>query len=186
MKKHVYIDLGTYDGDTLKDFMKRTDLSVKPEQFEIHCFEPNPDLLKKVIMTIKNYPTASIAFLPWAAWIKDGVLPFAKDTTETPMGSTLMSGKRSIWDTMPHVDVIAFDFPSWVLQFASDYVIVKMDIEGAEYPILENMLLDGTISLIDQLWCEFHPNKVVEYTSDYNSRLIERIRNAGVELIEWH
>lgn len=38
----------------------------------------------------------------------------------------------------------------------SDFIFVKMDIEGAEWPVLEKMINDGTIGLIDELAFECH------------------------------
>jgi hypothetical protein len=36
---------------------------------------------------------------------------------------------------------------------------LKLDIEGAEYDILEKMVADGTIKRIDELFIEFHWDK---------------------------
>jgi hypothetical protein len=41
-----------------------------------------------------------------------------------------------------------------------DYVILKLDVEGAEYNILEKMIRDRTIRRINHLFIEWHWNKV--------------------------
>jgi len=43
-----------------------------------------------------------------------------------------------------------------------DYVIVKMDIEGAEFDILPALLVRGAFPYIDELYVEFHPFKGID------------------------
>ena len=57
--------------------------------------------------------------------------------------------------------VQALDLSAWILQNFSekDEIILKMDIEGSEYSVLEKMIDDSSIDFINQLWIEFHPKK---------------------------
>jgi hypothetical protein len=41
-----------------------------------------------------------------------------------------------------------------------DYIVLKVDIEGAEYEVLEKMFEDGSIEYIDELYIEWHYDKV--------------------------
>jgi len=86
---------------------------------------------------------------------------------------------------MPHIKVESFDFSEWVKQFKDDYLLVKMDIEGAEFPVLEKMLKDDTVSCIDKLLCEFHPNKATNYTTNDKINLIDRLSKFTI-VKEWH
>jgi len=58
--------------------------------------------------------------------------------------------------------VDAVDFGRWLEDNFQkrDFIWVKLDIEGAEYPVLEKMIEDGTIEYVDQLYVEFHNVKV--------------------------
>lgn len=184
--RKVFIDLGSYKGDTIKEFYNWTQLIDDPTKFEIFAFEPNPDLetqMKKLANNFRN-----VSFKAWAAWINDGTIQLAVDKTATPMGSTVMNSKSAIWDNFPHIQVKCFDFSKWLKNKFSenDEIIVKMDIEGAEFKVLEKMLADGTINLIDYLFVEFHPNKVRDYTSDDANDLVQRILDAGGNLKLWH
>ncbi|MNE82871.1 hypothetical protein D3C80_1796350 [compost metagenome] len=42
-----------------------------------------------------------------------------------------------------------------------DLIIVKMDVEGAEYEILPHLLLSGVAPYIDYLYVEYHGQRVV-------------------------
>jgi hypothetical protein len=57
------------------------------------------------------------------------------------------------------ISVESFDFSKWVVREFSleDYVILSLDVEGAEFPILTKMLEDGTLNRLDRLYVEFHP-----------------------------
>lgn len=180
--RKIFVDLGAYDGDSIRYFMSRPDA----REYDIYAFEPNRKFHQQLADLWLEYPNI-VLLSQEAAWIEDTQLEFAVDQAESPMGSTLMPGKVEMWDKSVKQTVQAFDFPTWLEQFADDdYVIVKMDCEGAEFPILYKMLKDGNITVMNELWCEFHPNKVREYTTTDKLELMQDIRNTGVELTEWH
>lgn len=182
--RYIYFDLGAYNGDTIKYFLRKRNLIQPPSEFEIHAFEPNPafkDILRDTLTVMhKDWSLDARAI-----WTDNKDRQFAVDNTETPMGSTLMAGKTAIWDTMPHIKVPCLDFSDYLKSFKGNYIIVKMDIEGAEFPVLEKMLADGTINYVTQLWCEFHPNKVREYTTKDKRALVKRLRK-HTEVVLWH
>lgn len=182
MRKNIYVDLGAYTGDSVKEFKNWIKAAYGEKKWEIYAFEPNP----KLLINWRKMTNEHTHFEQAAAWTYDGEIEFAVDNTLTPRGSTVMQSKVAIWDTMPHIQVKCFDLSKWLEQFKDDLLVVKMDIEGAEFPILEKMITDGTIYIPDKLMVEFHPNKVRDYTTTYKEDLIKRIKNLGVELLEWH
>lgn len=52
--------------------------------------------------------------------------------------------------------VPCFDFSEWIHDLDEPEVIVKMDIEGAEVPVLEKLIEDGTDQRISLLLVEWH------------------------------
>lgn len=180
---NIYVDIGAYDGDSVEQFRNWSKLSFPDKSnWEIYAFEPNP----KFTAVLRKKQTDSIHFEAKAAWVEDTKLKFAVDDSETPLGSTLMPGKKAIWDTKDKIEVEAFDFSQWLKQFKDDFVVVKMDCEGAEFPILDKMIKDETIHIPYVLLVEFHPNKVVEYTTTHKNGLIRKIQKLGVNIKEWH
>ncbi len=180
---NIFIDLGAYNGDSIEEFRNWSKVAFPGRtSWKIYAFEPNPKfagvLRKKEDENTKTYNTA--------AWTKDTELEFAVDSTKTPLGSTVMSGKKAIWDTMSHIRVTAFDFSEYLKKFKDDFVVVKMDIEGAEFPILEKMIADGTDKIPHVMMVEFHPNKVQEYTTTHKNELIQKLLDRGVVIKEWH
>ena len=62
-------------------------------------------------------------------------------------------------DASYHFRVRVVDVASWIASsFApADYVFLKVDIEGAEHEVLEQMVRDGTMPLVDVLSIDCHP-----------------------------
>ncbi len=85
-----------------------------------------------------------------AAWTHDGTKMFS------PRGidGTVMVGS-SAWKGNPR-EVRCFDFSAWLGDLDEPEVIVKMDIEGAELPVLEKVVADGTDERISLLIVEWH------------------------------
>lgn len=178
--RKIFIDLGAYNGDTIKQFFNWGHLLGDPKEFEIYAFEPNPEFKDQLIELADQ--KGNILIDPRAAWIKDGVIDFMPDQ----LGSTVMKSKKN-WDDTKAIKVPCVDFSSWIKRFGliAD-ITVKMDIEGAEFPILEKMLNENTIDLVNGLWVEFHHNKVTDYTTTYKNELVERIKKRVLNFWEWH
>ncbi len=86
-----------------------------------------------------------------AAWVEDGTVEFS---ARTGIEGTLMTDSNA-WTG--HAETVqCFDFSEWVRALDTRDVIVKMDIEGAEVPVLEKLVADGTDALIGLLLVEWH------------------------------
>lgn len=180
--RRIFIDLGSYDGDTIEQFFNWGKLIGDPYDFYIFGFEPNLKFREQHKSLQKNKRNVKIENK--AAWTYDGTLAFWVDLANEPVGSTAMKSKAEKLESVEEL-VQCFDFSMWLKQFKDDYVIVKMDIEGAEFPVLEKMLSDGTAEIPDKLFVEFHPNKVIEYTTTDKNDLIKRFKKF-VDIEEWH
>jgi FkbM family methyltransferase len=58
-----------------------------------------------------------------------------------------------------YADVPTIDVSSWLAANACecDFVVVKMNIEGSEFSVLDKMLREGTLCLMDVAHVYFHP-----------------------------
>ena len=66
------------------------------------------------------------------------------------------------------VEVPAIDFAAWLTKNVKleDYVVVKMDIEHAEYAVLPRMLATGAACLVDELYLECHSKRPLHAHSE--------------------
>lgn len=90
-----------------------------------------------------------------AVWTHDGVVPFI-DYKLTPQIHHPIGGVGNHVGEGP--DVLCFDFARWLREIAATYdrIIVKLDIEGAEVPVLEHVIAEEADLLIDELLVEWH------------------------------
>ena len=143
--RYVFIDGGANVGQTVLAFEKSTLFAKHP--WTVVSFEPNPELVpripKRPFLTVREE----------AMWTKDEELEFQFSEQETPVLPTVVK-----FPVMKTVKVKAIDFGQWLSRTYSkdDVVYVKLDIEGAEYAVLEHMLQDGSLSRVDRLYVEFH------------------------------
>ena len=89
----------------------------------------------------------------------------------------------------------AIDIADWMRRTvrADDFVVVKMDIEGAEYDVVPHLLREKVADLIDELFLEVHtetnscckpPHDAGRHRPDA-MRLLQSLRDAGVYAHEW-
>ena len=60
-----------------------------------------------------------------------------------------------------------------------DYIILKIDIEGAEYELLNHMLSNNCLEYINDLFVEFHLGKITNITSNQHIDLVNKLHVVG-------
>ncbi|XP_070536389.1 uncharacterized protein [Ptychodera flava] len=85
------------------------------------------------------------------------------------------------------VKVPLVDLSQWIQLNTrkEDYVILKLDVEGAEYGILRKMLDDNTFEWIDKLYGEFHEWQPTEFSMEEKEILYDDMATAGVYMLKW-
>ena len=71
-----------------------------------------------------------------------------------------------------------------------DDVFVKMDIEGAEFEVLQHLVASGAAALVDSLACEWHTSKRGGKAGRlkalaWQARISKGLARAGVRLTDW-
>lgn len=164
--KCVFIDLGAADGNTLRDFVanKYGPVNQCPSnQWEATLVEANPRFNAQLKATEVTYPGVVHAKSSTAAYMCEAQTSFYVDTTSVAnnyWGSSMSanhddvikSGKQKV--TVPTVNVLKLLYETTI---PSDFVILKMDIEGAEWDVLPCLAQANSASLVDRLLVETHP-----------------------------
>ena len=112
---------------------------------QLYAFDPNPVLRPGE----RNRKGTSVRYRRIAAWLYDGEIGYLENITRSHIVALTALG-----DPAPD-PVACFDFSAW-LKTLGCHVILKMDVEGAEYELLERMIADGTDQLVDELLVEWH------------------------------
>lgn len=173
----IFIDLGAYTGDTVEQFINWGQILGDISDADIYAFEPSDyheqwiDVRDRHIKHVK-----SITFKQEAAWLYDGVVHFS----EADIGSTVMPTKNT-WNDDTVKKAYCFDFSKWLKQFKGEEIYVKMDIEGAEIPVLEKMLQDGTDTIPTMMMIEWHGGKLGQDWRDRENVVKDKL----TKWIEW-
>lgn len=188
--KNIFLDLGTHYGQGLREFIAKFNMD---SSWLIYTFEANYITHKKFI---DNYHklTPYVYSFNYAVSDHDGKLVINIETPPgedaTGMGSSVISldnwnpwgnGNRGYFKE--NAEVLCFDLSEFIKKVYNDgdKLIIKMDIEGSEYDVLEKMILDGTIKYIDHISVEWHSrffnnkeeieareNEILKYMHDNN------------------
>ena len=173
----AFLDCGAHDGRSVETFKART-----PDwrEFEIHCFEPNP-IFRDGLRAL-----ARVTFHEAAVWVEVGSKPLYQHLEGKLKASSLLSCKQDLNLSDP-IMVFCVDFGSWVKRHfqRDDYIVVKMDIEGAEYRVLSQMIADGSIGYVNELYVEFHHHKV-GVTREFHENLVDDLTAIGLAPKVWH
>ncbi len=152
--RKIFIDGGAHTGESLEAFCR---IYEDSEEYEAYCFEASyvekfKSSFDKVSKRhLEQNKIKSVEWYNKAVWIEDGEITFYNDGKE---GSSLIKEK---WSLDPK-EVECFDLGSWIKNNFSneDYIVLKLDIEGAEYEVLDKMFHDKTINYVNKLYCEIH------------------------------
>ena len=173
--RKVFLDLGAHAAISVKKFREEYPNS---DEYEIISFECNPRFTE----VLQN--TDDIVFYNKAAWIEDGTQDFYLGHAAS---SSLIYGKtRGNLDFDNPITVESVDISKWVVENFSkdDYIIMKMDIEGAEYEVLPKMIEDGSIDYVNIVYAEFHGKKVHKERED-TKKIRTAIRERGIPVHHW-
>ncbi|XP_072042664.1 uncharacterized protein [Amphiura filiformis] len=110
-----------------------------------------------------------------------GTLFVSKDEIK----DTKKGGKRklAVRPTIPTIDL-----SRWIRENTKkeDYVILKLDVEGAEFDILKKMLEEGTFDWVDKYYGEFHIHQPVSgWTREQKSAMVKTVKKDGKPMIGW-
>jgi len=173
--RKIFLDCGANEGESVKRFRH---LYPDHNEYEIYCFEPH----KKSTVHLKP----PIKIIHKAVWVKDGTIDFFPAGV-SPAGSTLLKDKTTWNVSQTPIKIESVDLSRWIAtEFTiDDFIVMKMNIEGAEYRVLRNMLSDGTLAMIDKLYVSWHFRKIPSISKKQHKKLVEDIKVAGHELLRW-
>jgi FkbM family methyltransferase len=170
--RKIFIDCGAYDGASVRKFKHE-----HPDEFlewEIHSFEAD-------LTCWPEWPVEGIEVKKKAVWIYDGEVNF-----HVP-GKKTASSSINRWTSLKPYRVECIDLSFWIQSNfdKEDYIFLKMDVEGAEYQILEKMEADGTLSYINEIGGEFHNKKcgVSKERDEFFKNLLKEKYN--LDWIDW-
>lgn len=180
--RKIFIDAGGNNGCSVRKFRKKYD---ERNLYEIYSFEPN----EKFFNCYSEFTNHKL--IKSAVWTHDGKLEFYLSKEHDAAGSSLYKDKIDprykksiIVDN--GVQIGCIDFSNWIVKNFNkeDEIILKMDIEGAEYEVLRKMITDGSIEYIDRIYIEWHYMKIPGVSKQQHLKLISDIPDE-IDISHW-
>ena len=174
-KRYVFFDLGTNNGDSVTYFIDKAQRSDKDsflkgygalndKKWEIYAVEANL-YFNKMLLKLKQH-CESLGhtfhlFTETAAWTKNEKLVFYLDTINVQgnyWGSSLLNYHPDVVNSgYKNVTVAGIDIANFLRKYnKDDEIVMKIDIEGTEYPLLLHLIKEHLLDLVDIIAVEYH------------------------------
>jgi FkbM family methyltransferase len=129
----------------------------------VYAFEPNPDAYARLVESTAEYPNVT-AFQAAVTTTPGPVKLFLhKYASDDPLhfstGSSLVGSKRNVRQDRYEM-VEGIQFSEFVKGLGARIRLLKMDIEGAEVGVINQLLDDGLHQGIDHAFVEVHDRQI--------------------------
>lgn len=176
--RKVFIDCGAHCGESINRAKRQFGLDTM-----IVSFEAVPTFAEQLQELYADDDLVEIVNA--AVYVKDDVLSFNISPACTDGSSIFKTLNNNHLATT--VEVPCFDLSSWIRDSfeSDDYIILKLDIEGAEYDVLEKMVADNTLSMVNELWGEWHYGHIINNLSEQEKQqFVDRVVTLTAKLKE--
>ena len=176
--RKIFIDAGANVGNSIQLFL---DKYPSAEEFTIHSFEANP----KLHTPLDKYRDRATIHHE-AVYRKDTTLKFYLGGS---LNSSIRKDKTSghLNKSVP-IEVKAINLAQFIKENfdKEDYIILKLDVEGAEYDILPHLLEEGIFDgWVSELFGEWHQRKLSKVTLEQHTNLVSNLSDKGFYMKDW-
>jgi len=179
--KKVFLDFGACVGESIQMF---NEIWPDSSQFEIHSFEALPDNFKELSETFGNWK--NITLHQSVVYTADTKVKFHN---ATKYSSSIRSDKITGGvNSDKYITVSSIDIAKFITDNFSknDYIIMKMDIEGAEYEILPHLLNTNVLQdYVNELYGEWHLGKLKNLKKEVHDNLVTELKSYGFNMVNW-
>lgn len=125
----------------------------------VFAFEPDPHARSVLEESVQGL--ANVTVMPVAVGAKAGQaqlyrrVNFAREPNRASKSSSLFAEKRNV-STADAITVEIIDLAAFLNQLDCDIAMIKMDIEGAEVPLMESLLNRPIAARIGDIFVETH------------------------------
>jgi FkbM family methyltransferase len=197
--KKIFIDCGYHLGQGLDYFINHLNID---DTWHVIIFEPNKYCNAEKRIKDKGY-NFTYEIKNAAVYSENGKMTFLckchGDQTHNGLAdqsnnmhdmasSLLIGGEIGLNGVNPLkeddiIEVETISLSEVIEDMRGSEIYVKLDVEGAEFPILKKMIQDNTISYVSKMWVEWHICDLFD-TNEMESIKSECIKHC--EMMDWH
>jgi FkbM family methyltransferase len=188
-----FIDCGTNLFDGLKSLDRVYHFN---DNWRIDCFEANPLIYQEAIRVTEPSFLKRVNFHNQAVWKKDDFVE-VNINEDVPMdnGSNILTtpperdtayNRKFNWKEKIRVPSVSLS--RIILESKAQLIVVKMDIEGAEFEVLQHLIQENSLKKIDHLYIEFHERFFIHEIDRYRrlkNDLLQHIRTQVKHFGDW-
>lgn len=187
--KNAYIDLGT---NLLGGFNELEKTFGIDESWDVIFVEPNPECHEEISKKISTMPNAKLIGKALSTDNLDKTITTRTDvygdTAATIYDLDYLKKSINQWNQFPDsfvtYDVKCCRLIDVLKETNADNIYIKMDIEGAEFSILESDFPFEYCNKIKKLLVEFHC--FTDADRERKKSIIENFLTKGIEINDWH
>ncbi|KAG0325584.1 hypothetical protein BG000_001741, partial [Podila horticola] len=205
--RYIFVNLGVGSGDALDVFLKSSEEAAKgfpkPEwaeyrDAELFLFEANPYFNSDLVELKQKYSLQGIKVEIFPSTLVDvknglGTLTLGAGEKDHHGGSSGNNNKNSNNEGTSRMmkDLTSINFSQWLLTnvLPQDFVVVKMNVKGAEYEVVPHMAEMGLWSVVDHLLVEWHGLDIggatpeeIQYRVDRAAAAMAKLEAEGVKV----
>jgi len=169
--RKIFIDCGANNGCSLKLFSY---VFSDYRDFSVYSFECSDSFYNELVVNGRKINFKDFTPIKKAVWISDGKKRY--DGWQLSDTNTDNDG-----DGVDCINISEFIMNNFSKE---DYIIFKIDIEGAEYKVIDRMYKDGTLSYINEFYGELHGPKK-GYTEQDNVDLLNKLNEFNLIMYNW-
>lgn len=165
----IFVDVGAHEGQTLEEV-------VKPRYgFDrIYALEPMPDQFAELVLRFGGHP--GVTLLNAGLADQSGRLTLYGDNEA--MDATLYATKRDTVDPTFTTECAFLRASDFVGSLPPGLVVVKLNCEGGEIPILDDLVSSGAIWGLHEVMIDFDIRKVDGHEAE-EQRILGRLASIG-------
>jgi FkbM family methyltransferase len=183
----LFLDCGSNLGQGFEHFLTE----YGSDDFEYFLFEPNEHCAEKLIEKYSDLNYVKI--FRCAVGCEETFVDFYfRDDFD--VGGSIVTDHNNYHEHLPNnvERVKVIDLVELIKRESKNYeeIYVKLDVESAEYDILEKLIETSVMSKIKKIYVEFHsqymkdPNNGLYYNRQV--KITQSIKNFETELVIWH
>lgn len=186
----LIVDCGFNQGKVASSMLKAL------PKFSLTGFEVQQDIQEYSELLKNKFPIRSVNVIYSAASTFDGEINYYEPRSwgkNYKGGTTTLQSKSKLNDNyLESKSAPALDFAKWLNENigSNTFVFVKMDIEGAEYDVIDHLINTGAIDHINVIAVEWHAHKFPEPQRSQYIQIENKIRTYSsfnkIRVLDWY
>jgi FkbM family methyltransferase len=162
--------LGAGGGNDITRFLRKTPSS---KEWNIYGFEPGFDMFLHLEHKFRN--NKNVHLINAAAYTFDGTIKLYECGIGQNNGRSINPLKYNILSYYKEVESV--DIVKWLRENIQkdSYNILVIDIEGAEYDVIDYLNANDMLSWVDKLYLEFHGEKIKDFDMNRERSMVDML-----------